>query len=345
MNTPLVTINLVVYNGVKYVIGCLTSIRNQSYRNFEVNILNNASIDQTANLVQEFISLDPRFTVHNLNTNLGMWPGQEELLKYSSGKYIVAVSVDVLMDVYFVVNVVKTMESDPAIGAVQPKVFQYSIEDGMNNVQGESKNLIDTVGFILYKSRRLINEGQGEVDREQFNSRREIFAVEGAIPVFRREALEDCRIKGQLIDPNFFWYGDDFDIAWRMRVFGWKQVYDPLTIAFHDRSTTKSVAQGLSGHLRRIRTRRLIPIKKRQLDWANTRLAIIKNDFALNIIRDLPYIIGREIAVLAYTIVFEPSVLLVLPRFFKLLPQSLKSRRQIMRRAKVPASVIHRWFK
>jgi len=211
-------------------------------------------------------------------------------------------------------------------------------------------NLIDTVGFQIFRSRRVVNTGHGEEDRGQYQSC-EIFGVEGVVPIFRRKALEDCRIYGNIIDPDFrrgpLGYGDDFDLAWRMRLFGWKEYLSPGVLAYHDRSTTKDAAPAKFfwwKHISRIGKRRTIPIEKRRLDWRNVRFTIIKNDYIINLLKDAPQLLWREIKVLGYTLLFEPRVLAEMPKFLYLLPTMLRNRRLIMKKAKVGPNEIHKWF-
>lgn len=350
MSNELVTINLVVCNGEKYIRHCLDSVKSQGHQNIEANIFDNASTDRTVEIARKYALYDSRFKIYDSEINLGMWPGQEKLLKHSHGKYIVVLSVDVILDKDFLKNAAEQMEKDPTLGALQPKIYQWKLpptpghQPLTSDPQPLISNVIDTLGFQIFRSRRLINIAQGETDRPEFDQQREIFTVEGAVPIFRRQALEDCRVDGEIIDRDFFWYGDDLDLAWRMRIFGWKQVYSPKVIAYHDRSTTKSLAKHWYDYLGRVRTRQQIPIKKRRLDWANYRFTIIKNDYIINLLKDLPYIIIREIMILGYTLLFEPGVFLELPRFLRLLPKMLRRRKKIMRMAKVPAAEIHKWM-
>ena len=338
MTNPPVSINLAVFNGEKYIRHCLDSIKKQFYQDIEVNILDNASTDKTVEIIKgEY----PEFKFLENNRNIGMWPGQEKLLKHSSGEYIVVLSVDVILSPDFIEQTLRVMEGDNKLGAIQGKIYQWQLTQ---NVPKLSK-IIDTVGFQISRSRRLINIGQGDEDKPGFNEKKEIFAVEGAVPIFRRQALEDCGLETQgekIIDPDFFWYGDDLDLTWRMRILGWKQYYYPQVIAYHDRSTTKDIKKHWYEIFSRLKKRNQIPIKKRRLDWANYRLALIKND--QNIFRDLPYILVREIMVLGYTLLFEPGVFLGFPRFFRLLPRMLRRRREIMKKARVSAREMHEWF-
>ncbi|MEK7582300.1 MAG: glycosyltransferase [Patescibacteria group bacterium] len=340
MNKPLVTINLVVNNGEKYLRYCLDHVRRQTYENLEVNVFDNASIDSTRDIVQREY---PEFNLIAHPQNLGMWPGQEEALKSSHGFYIVGLSVDVMMHPQFVKNAIRVCEADPLIGALQAKILRYDFQQLADGSYDASK-IIDTCGFRLARSRRVMNVGHGAFDYGQHDQATEIFAAEGAVPFFKKEALEAIRIDGAIVDHDYFWYGDDLDLTWRMQLFGWKQWYDPDVIAYHDRSTTKGHSRSMMDYFRRVKTRQQIPIRKRILDWSNVRFTIIKNDYIINILKDAPYIAIREIQVLGFALLFEPQIFLEIPRFLGLLPAMLRKRRLVMAKAKKSPQEMHTWF-
>ncbi len=319
MTEPLVSIQVVVHNGERYIRSCLDAVRAQTYPNCEVAILDNNSDDATAHIIgTEY----PNYRLVHSDQNRGMWPGHEYLLSHTRGVYVLAVSVDVVIDPHFVAACVAACEQEPSIAAVQGKVYQIPDRDR-----------IDTCGFAMTRARKVMNIGHGEPDGPAYSRRHDIFGVEGAVPFFRRSALEDCRIDGHIWDPDYFWYGDDLDLAWRMHLFGHRQVFVPDAMAWHDRATTKGAAAVLIlGQLRRRALRRALPLHKRQLDWANVRLTIIKNDSIINLCRDAVFIAWRELMVTGYTLLFEPGVFLALPRFFRLLPHMLARRRMIMQR-------------
>ena len=246
MSNPLVTINIVVLNGEKYIRHCLDAVKNQTYNNLEINIFDNGSTDGTKDIISKF----PKLVLFFNKTNLGMWGGQEKALEFSNGKYVVALSVDVLMAPDTIEKAVELLERDEKIGALQAKIYQYDIGDlalEPSNGRGPTKwgnrparqrpepqalagrrdwftglgerartpisTLIDTVGFQIERSRRITNIGHGEEDRGQYDKEMEIFGVEGAAPIFRKEALLDSRVMGEIVDHDMFWYGDDVDLA------------------------------------------------------------------------------------------------------------------------------------
>ena len=354
MSNPLVTINLVVLNGEKYIRHCLDAILAQTYPHelIEFNILDNGSSDNTKSVIKNYESRImnngfAKFFLLEGKKNLGVWPGQEELLKHTNGKYLVALCVDVLMDKNFIKNAVDTVEKDEKIGALQPKIYKFDIENlptyQLTNLPAKT---IDTCGFQIFRSRRVINIGHGEEDRGQYDNLGEIFAVEGAVPVFRKEALKSCQIslQAEIVDHDYFWYGDDLDLAWRMRLFGWKEIFAPNVIAWHDRQTTKSVKKSWLDYLSRVPGRRQIPIKKRRLDWRNTHWTFVKNDYTINILKDLPWIILREVSVLGYAALFEQGVLKEIPTLFRYMPKMFKKRKEIMKKAVISPKEFRKWL-
>jgi len=339
---PSVSVNIVVRNGARYIRHCLDAVRAQTYAGISAVVLDNASTDGTPDIVaREY----PECRLIRHSENVGMWPGQELLLAVTRSTYVLSLSVDVVLAPDFVRHAVAACTGDPAVGAVQGKLYQYDIDDLYRDGPSSLRHgRIDTCGFAMTRARKVLNIRHGESDDAWTSAPHELFGVEGAVPFFRRSALEDCRIGGRIWDPDFFWYGDDLDLAWRMHVFGHRQVFVPDAIAWHDRSTTKGVASDIAGHLSRIAVRRRIPLTKRRLDWSNVRFTIIKNDYIMNILRDLPWILGREIATFAYTVFFEPRAFAEAGRFVRMLPRMLRRRRLVMQRAVIGTSEFHRWF-
>ena len=360
MSNHLVTINLVVLNGEKYIRHCLDGVLEQTYLKelIEFNILDNGSSDRTKEIIKEWaVQNSSKFTKFNLvelTKNVGVWPGQEELLKHSMGKYVLGLWVDVILDKDFIKNAVEVMERESKIGALQAKVYKYDLSSlPAYRLTGLPVRIIDTCGFKIFKSRRLINIGHGETDDGQFNEEKEIFGIEGAAPFFRKEAMESCRISlpayrltslsatTEIFDHDYFWYGDDFDIVWRMNLFGWKQVFAPTVIAWHDRQTTKKLRSSFKDFLE---IRRAIPLKKRKLEWKNIRFTIIKNDYIINVLKDLPYILKREVMMFVYLLIFEPKVFAEIPEFLKILPKIIRKRKEIMKKAVRTPAEMHKFF-
>ena len=330
MSIPLVSINLVVRNGEKYIRDCLKSVKNQSYQNIEIAIFDNNSTDGTKEIAgKEF----PEFRLVENSANYGFGPGQNRCLKLTKGEYILGLCVDIVLDKDFVKNAVAKMESDWKIGALQAKIYKSE--------NGAPTNIIDSCGFEIFKSRRIVNRGHGEKDSAKFNKPEEVFSYEGAVPFWRRQALLESAIFGEIHDEDFFWYADDIDLGWRMRLFGWKSFFDPSVVAYHDRSTTKRLSRGWRDF---IALRKTVPIRKRLLDWQNIHLTFVKNDFAVSVLKNFRPFFAREAKLLIYILFFEPYTLLAIPKILRLLPKMLKKRKYIMANKKINRQEIEKWF-
>ncbi len=340
MSKPRISINLVVLNGATYLSRCLESIEKQTIppENIEINILDNGSTDSTIPTLEKWVSDSTRFYKVDFtkgSKNLGMWGGQEELLKQTESDFVVFLSVDVILAPNFIAEAVHHLEKNPTRGGLQGKIYQY-------RAGGElTKNRIDTCGFTISRSRRIGNIGHGEEDAGQFDQPREIFGVEGAVPVFRTEALRSIRVAEEIADHDLFWYAEDLDVAWRMRLAGWSQHYVPSLIAWHDRQTTKRTRSTFKDF---VAIRKEIPLRKRRLEWRNIRCTIVKNDYIINILRDLPYLIPREVAMCIYLLFFEPAVLTEVFSLIRLFPRMLHKRWLILSQAKVGPGPIHSYF-
>ncbi len=328
---PLVSINLVVKNGELYLRQCLESVRAQTYGNAEVTIFDNCSTDRTREIAKrEF----PEFRLVENERNYGFGAGQNKCLVLTKGIYVLGLCADVVLDKNFVKNAVRAMEANPDAGALQAKVYQLK--------DGKPTDVIDTTGFEIFKSRRLINRGHGEKDRGQYETAGEVFSYEGAVPFWRREALESSKVFGEAHDEEYFWYADDIDLGWRMRLFGWKSLYAPEAVAWHDRQTTKRLS---GSRLDFIRQRTTVPARKRRLDWQNFHFTLIKNDFFVSWLKNFRRFFAREAMLAGYMALFEPFIFKSLSRMARLLPGMLKKRRYIMKRRKASREDMEQWFR
>ena len=314
----------------------------QTYTNIRILLLDNASTDRTTDIVSREY---PGIRLIRKNDNIGIWARQEELLELDDAPYVLVLT-DVMMDPHFIENGVRAMEAEPDAGAAQAKIYRA---DRRTDHSFNMTNIIDTVGFRISRALSITNQGHGEPDKGQFDHLKEVFGVEGAAPLFRRTALERCRIDGHIIDPDYrvggIGYGDDVDIAWRMRLMGFKHIFVPSMVGWHDRSTTKDLASSaVIGRLSRIQSRRQIALSKRRLDWSNVRFTIIKNAYASNLLRHAPRIIAREVGIIGYTLLFEPGVFKEIGRFVRLLPKMLRRRKAVLQSARVSHADMKRWY-
>lgn len=93
MGEPLVSIIVPLYNGEQTIERCLTSIRNQSYKNIEVLVVNDGSKDHSMKVLKKFRDSDPRFHILNKG-NSGVSDSRNLGMKNAKGKYMQFVDSD-----------------------------------------------------------------------------------------------------------------------------------------------------------------------------------------------------------------------------------------------------------
>jgi glycosyltransferase involved in cell wall biosynthesis len=85
---PLVSVLICSYNAEKFIETTVRSVVNQTYRNLEILILDNASSDRTVGLLEGLAGEDVRLKIYTGSENLGAYGGLDFLLDRASGKYI-----------------------------------------------------------------------------------------------------------------------------------------------------------------------------------------------------------------------------------------------------------------
>jgi glycosyltransferase involved in cell wall biosynthesis len=110
-----VSIGLPVYNGEKYLRQALDSIVSQSYRNFELIIVDNASTDKTQQICYEFARKDSRIKYYRNKRNIGGPANYNLSFKLSSGKYFKWAAYDDVLHPEYLFKCVRVLDNDSSI--------------------------------------------------------------------------------------------------------------------------------------------------------------------------------------------------------------------------------------
>ena len=92
-NNEKVSIVIPVFNGEKYIENCINSLIIQTYKDIEIIIVDDGSIDNTGNIVKKMVNLDNRI-IYIYQKNSGVSSARNNGIKGSSGKYITFVDSD-----------------------------------------------------------------------------------------------------------------------------------------------------------------------------------------------------------------------------------------------------------
>ncbi len=95
-STVLVSVIVPIYNAERYLRECLDSVSTQTYRNFEVLMINDGSRDNSADICREYETADPRFRLIN-RENGGVSVARNTGIEQSVGEYICFIDADDIM--------------------------------------------------------------------------------------------------------------------------------------------------------------------------------------------------------------------------------------------------------
>jgi len=322
MKNQSVSVNVLAYNGEKIIESCLKSVLEQIYSNLEILVIDNASTDKT---IEKIKNVNIR-TIEN-KKNIGFAAGHNIGIRESRREYILCLNQDVVLDKDFIKYAVEAMEKDDKIGSVQGKLYKKD-------------KILDTTGLLAYKNRRFVNRGQGEEDKNRYPAG-EIFGVDGAAPLYRRKALEDIKINNEYFDEDFYMFKEDVDLAWRMRLYGWKAVYEPRAIGYHLRGAGE---KAVKNYINIARQRRKISQFAKFYSFRNQRLMQVKNELPALFFCHFHYIIIKEIAAWIYALLFERYILKTIFALFKQVPKAWQKRKIIMKRKRIGEKEIRKWF-
>jgi len=89
-NQPLISINIPVFKCEKYILRCLESVKNQTYKNFEIILVNDCTPDESMAIIEKFVQENPNLHVeiYEHEKNSGLSVVRNTGIKLSKGKYI-----------------------------------------------------------------------------------------------------------------------------------------------------------------------------------------------------------------------------------------------------------------
>jgi len=310
-----VSVQIVAFNSEPDLGPCLQSLKSQTWRDFRIRILDNASTDGTRGLLR---SLDADILL--ADSNAGFAAAHNRLARTWPAPHILFLNPDTVLEPGFLGNLVSAIAGQPRAGSATGKLLRM---DGVT---------LDSTGIVMTRNQRHLDRGAGEPDRGQYDTPGEVFGPSGAAALYRYACLEDVALGDQFFDEDFFAYREDADLAWRCRLMGWTSLYVPSARARHRRRVTPERRASLPPILNRH------SVKNRFLLRVNNMTGPLYR-------RNLWPITRRDLAVVGYVLAREWSSIpgLVYPILH--FPRLLRKRRSIQNRVRIGAEEIARWFR
>ena len=234
----ILSIIIVNYNVKFFLEQCINSIKTGSKGlKIEIIIVDNNSTDGSVNMIKnEF----PKCIVIENKKNVGFSKANNQGIRKSKGKYVLLLNPDTIIEEDTLSKCISFMEKNSEAGSLGVKMI-----DGNGKFLPESKRSFPSPMVAFYKifglstifpkSKKFGTYHLKFLDEEEIH---EVDVLSGAFLFIRKEVLN----KIGLLDEDFFMYGEDIDISYRIQKSGFKNYYFPKTKIIHYKgeSTKKS---------------------------------------------------------------------------------------------------------
>ena len=245
------------YNGANFIRECLDSILDQSYRDYELIVVDNDSKDGSADIVEREY---PDVLLKRLDQNYGFSRAVNEGLRMSKAPFVLLVNSDTKASQGFILALINTIKKDDRIFSVASKMIQMRDTSRLDG----AGDLYSAFGWAYARGKGRRSSGYTKYAR--------VFSACGGAALYRRSILDEIG----WFDEFHFAYLEDTDIGYRARIMGYKNIYCPEALICH-------VGSGTTGS-------RYNDFKIR-LSARNNMYLIMKNMPILQILINLPFLL------------------------------------------------------
>jgi GT2 family glycosyltransferase len=189
------------------------SLQGQTFRDFEVVLVDNASTDDSLKIAESFIDngVFP-LKIIRLSENVGFCKGNNIGFRRSEGRYIVLLNNDTYVPSRWLEELVKVLDMDSSVGICQ------SVEIGLRDKKVYWGNFVGVYGKRKFSK-------VFEVKNGIFKG---LFYASGTSLIIRRRLVKEM---GGLFDEKQF--TGDMDLSWRVRLLGFDIVTSSKAICYH----------------------------------------------------------------------------------------------------------------
>jgi GT2 family glycosyltransferase len=253
--TTKITVVVLNWNSYEMTAKCIRSLQATYGPDFEILVVDNGSTDGSVKMLpQEF----PRIVVLPQQRNLGFAAGCNVGIRHAlanDAEYVLLLNNDTFAAPDFIREMLATIESDPRIGAVCPKIY-FADEPEMIWYAGADFSL--WTGTAKHR-------GWKEVDRGQFDRQQEITQATGCAMLVRCSALRDVG----LLDEQFWAYAEDLDWSVRFVKGGYRLAFAPKASVWHCCGATAVKSMGAGSQVIRqfFSTRNMVLVARKHLRW------------------------------------------------------------------------------
>jgi GT2 family glycosyltransferase len=315
-----VAVIILNWNGKKFLEQFLPAVCEFSAGFAEVYVADNASTDGSVEYLRNNF---PGVKIIINPKNGGFAYGYNASLNKIDTEYYILLNSDVEVTKNWIEPILKLMDSNEQIGAVQPKIKSFSSPDCFEYA-GAAGGFIDVYGYPFCRGRIFDTI---EKDLEQYNDVKEIFWATGACLFIRARLYHE--LGG--FDEDLFSHQEEIDLCWRMKLLGHKVMYCPESVVMH-------YGGGMLPKSNPFKT---------YLNFRNNLIILCKNHPSRTLVwKIFVRMVLDGIAAIRYLLMGDAKDTLAIVKghldFYKSLPVTLKKRKALKSRNLKPVSCIYK---
>jgi GT2 family glycosyltransferase len=190
----------------------------QTYARFEIIVIENASEDNSMKILRTYEEIS---IIENAK-NLGFASAVNQGITEAVGEYILLLNNDVVIENDFLDKIIEPIKNNPRIFSVASKMIRFY-----------EKNLLDDAGDFYNLLGWAFKRGDGK-PITKYNKNQKIFSACAGASIYRKSVFKEIG----LFDDDFFAYLEDVDIAYRGKIHGYINIYEPDAVCYHIGSAT-----------------------------------------------------------------------------------------------------------
>lgn len=321
----MVSVLICTFNSQRVLLACLRALEQQDCGPLEVVIVDNASTDGTREILDSLKRVQYQVILND--RNLGFAAAQNQAIRRARGEWLLSLNADVVLSPDFITSLLAAAERDSRVGTLCGKLLRWN-----PGTEHEFTSTIDSTGIYFTRNLRHFDRGSEQPDQGQYQEMQYVFGATAAAALYRRAMVEDVSIDGEFFDEDFFAYREDADLAWRAQLLGWRCLYVPSAVGWHERRVTPE----------RFRQLPLV------INWHSVKnrfLMRLKNATPRTCLRLLLPIAWRDLLIVGYSLLVDRRLLSALAFVWKNRRRTRRKRASIQARRRVPERDIRAWFR
>ncbi len=247
---PIVSVVIPHYGGYDILSECLISLKNSTYPNLEIIIVDNDSPDDS---VQFIIDNFPEINLIQYKYNRGFAGGCNFGAQHAKGEFLLILNNDTTHEPDWIDHLVKKIESNISISSVQPKIKNYQNREYFDYA-GACGGFMDKYCFPFARGRIFSTV---EKDTGQYDEACKIFWASGTAFLTRKHIFDEvCGF-----DEILFAHMEEIDYHWKCQLMDCEVWVEPAAVIYHKGAATLPISSS----------------KKTYLNYRNSMILLLTN--------------------------------------------------------------------